>query len=47
LWDMETGATVRVIRNNGEAGAVAFSPDGTLIAYSVWGDGVQVWAVAP
>jgi WD40 repeat protein len=26
---------------------VAFSPDGTLIAFSVWGEGVQVWAISP
>ncbi|MFX1412179.1 MAG: WD40 repeat domain-containing protein [Promethearchaeota archaeon] len=49
LWDMGTGVnvkTIRVVRVSHEAGAVAFSPDGTLIAVSVWGEGVQVWAVA-
>jgi Tol biopolymer transport system component len=45
LWDMETGTNVKTIRNGHEAGAVAFSPDGTLLAFSVWGEGVQVWAV--
>ncbi|MFX1411983.1 MAG: WD40 repeat domain-containing protein [Promethearchaeota archaeon] len=47
LWDMETGVNVKTIRVGPEAGAVAFSPDGTLIAVSVWRKGVQVWAVAP
>jgi WD40 repeat protein len=48
LWDMETGVNIKTIRNSREeAGAVAFSPDGTLIAFSVWGKGVQVWAVTP
>lgn len=47
FWDLSTGANVKTIRNGHEAGAVAFSPDGTLIAYSVWGEGLQVWAAAP
>jgi WD40 repeat protein len=47
IWDMETGQTIRTIRNGHEAGAVAFSPDGTLIAFSIWGEGIQVWAVMP
>ena len=47
IWDMETGQTIRTIRNAHEAGAVAFSPDGTLIAFSIWGEGIQVWAVTP
>jgi len=47
FWDMETGVIVKTIRNGHETGAVAFSPDGTLIAFSVWGKGVQVWAVTP
>ncbi len=47
MWDMETGMNIRIIRNGLEVGAVAFSPDGTLIAFSLWGVGVQVWAVAP
>jgi WD40 repeat protein len=47
IWDMETGQTIRTIRNAHEAGAVAFSPDGTLIAFSIWGEGIQVWAVMP
>jgi len=46
FWDMSTDVNVKTIRNGREAGAVAFSPDGTLIACSVWGEGVQVWAVA-
>ena len=45
IWDMETGQTIRTIRNAHEAGAVAFSPDGTLIAFSIWGEGIQVWAI--
>lgn len=28
-----------------KVGAVAFYPDGGLIAFSVWGRGRQVWAV--
>jgi WD40 repeat protein len=47
LWDMTTGVNIKTIRNSYEAGAVAFSPDGTLIVFSLWGKGVQVWAVAP
>ncbi len=46
VWNMETGDAVKTIRvPNQEHGAVAFSPDGTLIAFSVWGEGVQVWAI--
>jgi WD40 repeat protein len=46
LWDMKTGVNVKTIRfPRREVGAVAFSPDGALIAFSVWGQGVQVWAV--
>ena len=46
LWDMQTGVNVKTIRiAKREVGAVAFSPDGALIAFSVWGQGVQVWAV--
>lgn len=47
FWDLETDIQIKTIRTYYEAGAVAFSPDGTLIAVSVWGKGVQVWAVAP
>lgn len=47
FWDMETGVNVKTIRVEQEVGAVAFSSDGTLIAFSVWGEGVQVWAVSP
>jgi WD40 repeat protein len=47
LWNMGTGVNVKTIQNGHEAGAVAFSPDSTLIAFSVWGEGVQVWAVVP
>lgn len=47
LWDLKTGACVRTIRTGREAGAVGFSPDGTLMAISVWGGGIELWAVAP
>jgi WD40 repeat protein len=48
LWDMKTGVNVTTIRiPNRELGAVAFSADGSLIAFSVWGRGVEVWALAP
>ena len=47
LWDMKTGVNVKTIRTYREAGAVAFSPDGALIAFSVWGEGAQVWAAKP
>ena len=47
LWNMGTGVNVKTIPNGHEAGAVTFSPDSTLIAFSVWGEGVQVWAVVP
>jgi WD40 repeat protein len=48
LWDMKTGINVKTIRiANQELGAVAFSPDSAWIAFSIWGQGVQVWAVTP
>jgi putative intracellular protease/amidase len=47
LWDLVTGSVLRVISTRGEAGTVAFSRDGTLLAFSVWGEGVEIWAVAP
>jgi WD40 repeat protein len=47
FWNLETGVNIKTIRTNQETGAVAFSPDGTLVAFSVWGEGVQVWAVVP
>lgn len=47
LWELATGSAVRVISTGNEAGAVAFSPDGTLLAFSVWGEGIQIWAVRP
>jgi len=47
LWDLETGINVNTIRTDHETGAVAFSSDGTLIAFSIWGEGVEVWAVTP
>lgn len=47
LWNMETGINIKTIQTGREAGAVAFSSDGTLIAFSIWGEGVEVWAVTP
>ncbi|MGA9398385.1 MAG: hypothetical protein WBV22_09030 [Anaerolineaceae bacterium] len=44
IWEAGTGEMLNMIRARGEVGAVAFSPDGTLIAFSVWGEGVQVWS---
>lgn len=45
FWNIETGVNIKTIRNGHEAGAIAFSPDGKLIAYSIWGEGIQVWAL--
>lgn len=45
LWDLRTGANFKTIQTNHEVPAVAFSPDGDLIAFSVLGEGVQLWAV--
>jgi WD40 repeat protein len=46
LWDMRTNINLNTILIPGrEIGAVAFSPDGTLIAFSIWGEGLQVWAI--
>jgi hypothetical protein len=43
---MGTGNAVRVISTGDrELYSVAFSPEGTLLAFSVSGEGVQVWAV--
>ncbi len=48
VWNMETGAAIKTIRvPHKELGAVAFSPDGALVAFSVWEEGVQVWAISP
>lgn len=46
LWDMETGDNIKTIRADQAVGAVAFSLDGRLLVFSVWGEGVQMWAVA-
>jgi len=43
LWEVETGRVLRTFTNQHEVGTVAFSPDGTLLAYGVWGEGVQIW----
>jgi Tol biopolymer transport system component len=45
LWDLKTGKAVLVLRNQHEVGTVAFSPDGTLLAFGVWNEGIQVWAL--
>jgi len=47
LWDVETGDTIKTIRGYRENIAVDLSSDGTLIAFSGQGEGVQVWAVSP
>ena len=47
LWNVEKGAPVRTL--NGHADwvyAVAFSPDGTLLASGGWDGEVRVWNVA-
>ncbi len=46
LWEVENGAALKVLRNGHEVGTVAFSPDGALLAFGVWREGVQVWAVS-
>ncbi len=46
LWSAETGANIKTIQTGNEAGTVAFSPDGTLFAFSVWGRGAEVWAIS-
>jgi len=43
LWEVETGRVLRTFTNQHEVGTVAFSPDGTLLAFGVWGEGVQIW----
>ncbi len=46
LWGLQTGANIKTIRLPGqEGGTVAFSPDGTLLVFSIWGKGVEVWTV--
>jgi WD40 repeat protein len=46
IWDVETGQALKVIKNQYEAGTVAFSPDGALLVFGIWGEGLQVWAIA-
>lgn len=46
LWDVGSGALAGSFRVAREAGAVRFSPDGTWLVVSVWGKGLEVWAVA-
>jgi len=45
LWDVETSANIMTIRTNREVQAVTFSPDGAFVAFSVLGEGVQVWTL--
>jgi WD40 repeat protein len=45
LWDANAYTSLRTIRFRHEVGNVAFSPDGTLMAVSIWGEGVQVWSI--
>lgn len=47
LWDVETGDSVKTIRGYRENVAIDLSPDGAWIAFSGWGEGVQVWTVSP
>lgn len=44
IWAVEDGATVaRIDRRGAVCGALAFSPDGRLLAYSDYGGGTQVF----
>lgn len=46
LWDLRTNINVKTISIPGyEIGAVAFSPDGTFLVFSIWGKGLQVWII--
>lgn len=47
LWDLTGNRQLSVLRVGGEVGAVAFSTDGTLLAFAIWERGVQIWAVPP
>ena len=44
FWDVATGEQMRVIKHSLSAGPLAFSPDGTRIAFGC-GKSVEVWAV--
>lgn len=46
LWDTSSYSGLRTIRVGHEVGTVAFSPDGTLMAFSVWGEGAQIWSIS-
>jgi len=41
IWDVDSGAEIRVLWHNASTNRVAFSPDGKTIATS--GDGVRLW----
>ncbi len=47
VWSLATGAVAKTIWVGDEVGTVAFSRDGTLLAFSIWETGIEIWAVAP
>jgi WD40 repeat protein len=47
IWSLATGAVTKTILVGDEVGTIAFSRDGTLLAFSIWGTGIEVWAVTP
>ncbi len=47
LWEMANHNLVRPLGAANHGLAVAFSPDGRFLAFTVEGKGVQVWAVPP
>jgi len=43
LWDVSAGKEVRSVESSGQVKAMAFSPDGTMLAASVMDETIMIW----